>query len=350
MAILGLLGIFQSCQAPAPRSRAISRLGDVRAPSQGIADEVATLVDEFQPRVLELLPDSRDENLDVWIQEEPKLYRFLGNTYEEADGFWAEAPGRIHLRRDADDLKRTLVHELTHATLGASWDRLPGTIEEGLCDYVSVTLCPDSAPTMRAGRLSAASFAIGGLELELTVTDPDEGTTYAARILLQSGGPIPLDPLDAFKVRAGLSSTTLEAVDKKAFYGLAYIVVDRIAKRHSLEKLHELCRRAEREDEETIPTEWLLEAAGLDANPKTWRRAIAAALEVPELEQLVLMYPSFVKQALAVCQRTLPPFQGDAQHGELGLSLSLPGCTSSIQLPSQMVPRIDHQALAAASR
>lgn len=312
------------------------------------------MVDDLQPLVVGLLPDSRDENLDVWIQDEPMLYRFLGDTYAEADGFWAEAPGRIHLRQDADDIERTLAHELTHATLGPTWNRLPGTIEEGLCDYVSVELCPESAASMRAGRLSAASFAIGGLELELTVAETDHSrgveTSYSARILLQSGGPEPLNPLDVFNVSAGLSSTKLEAVDKKAFYGLSYLLVDRIAKRHGLDKLHELCLRAERENEKTVPSAWLLEAAELDAAPETWQRAIAAALGEAELEQLVLMYPRFVSEALAACQSSLPPFQRATPAKDLRLSLSLPACESSVRLTQEARLLPSSEALASASR
>jgi len=310
------------------------------------------MVDEIQPRVVTLLPDSRDENLDVWIQEEPMLYRFLASNYEEADGFWAETPGRIHLRRDAGDLKRTLTHELAHATLGPSWRCLPGTIEEGLCDFVSVELCPESAAAMRAGRLSAASFAIGGLELELSLAYPTDsaGTDYSARILLQSGGPEPLDPMQVFDVRAGLSTTSLDATDKKAFYGLSYILVDRIADRHGIEELHRMCLRAEREGHETIPASWLLKASGLDSNPETWRAAIAAALGPPELEQLVLMYPRFVDEALTVCKRTFPPLLTEESSKELRLSLSLPGCEASVLLTPLGQIETAEEALAAASR
>ncbi len=345
-ALLALLALFsglQSCQAPAPRSRAESVLGAVRAESQELADQVADMVDELHPRVAAFLPDARQDGLDVWVQEEPMLYRFLSGPYEEADGFWAELPARIHLRRGADDLRRTLAHELTHATLGPTWRFLPGTIEEGLCDLVSAKLCPESAPTMRAGRLSAASFAIGGLELELGLTTPDsrDGTlaSYSARILLQSGGSEPLDPMEVFEVRAGLSTTALDAPDKKAFYGLSYIVVDRIVTRYGLGKLHELCLRAETEKLEVIPAEWLLEAAELDGSRETWRNAIAAALGEAELVELVEMYPRFIAEALEACKRSFAPVEGtgleESPDSELWLSLSLPASGASILLSTK---------------
>lgn len=353
--LLVLLAGLQACQAPAPRSRALSSLGDVRAGSQELADEVALMVDDLHPQVTGSLPDAEQKELDVWIQEEPMLYRFISNSYEEADGFWAELPSRIHLRRNADDLERTLAHELTHATLGSTWRFLPGTIEEGLCDFISARICPESAPAMRAGRLSAASFAIGGLELELQLDHmADNGVllaSYSARVLLQSGGSIPLDPLDVFDVRAGLSSTKIDSSHKKAFYGLSYVVVNRVVERHGIEGLHELCLRSEREDESEIPGEWLLEAAGLDSNRMSWQRAISSAFGEAELEELVAMYPQFLSEAMKLCKTSFPPLFAEnptAPGLDLELRLSLPYGGASVVLEPRGFGRMRSVDLATA--
>ena len=348
-----LIAGLYSCQAPAPRNRAESRLGLVRAGTQEMADDVAIMVNELHPRVAECLPDVRETQLDVWVQKEPMLYRFLSSSYEEADGFWAELPGRIHLRRDADDIRRTLAHELTHAALGASWRFLPGTIEEGLCDLVSAKLCPEGAPAMRAGRLSAASFAIGGLELELQLDQTTPAgeliASYSARILLQSSGPELLDPLEVFDVRAGLSTTTVDPIYKKAFYGLSYLVVDRIVDRGGVEQMHELCLRAERQDRDEIASSWLLKAAGLDSRRSSWQAAIADAFGPRELEELVDMYPQFLSEALKLCRNSFPPLQDTIAHDGLELRLTLPGNTASVALDPYGRGRLPVPTLAAAN-
>lgn len=339
------LGIaaLASCHAPAPASRATSLYGDVRADSQLIADRVADMVDELHPKVLETLPESVERSLDVWVQETPTLYRFTSSAYEEADGFWAETPSRIHLRRDADDLRRTLAHELTHAALGPSWHVLPGTIEEGLCDLVSVELCPEGASLMRAGRLSAAAFALGGLELELELEVPRRdgslpGLSYIARILLQSNTTEGIRPLDVFDVRAGLSSTKMHSTDKKAYYGLSYVVVDRIVSRRGIAGLHALCLRARELSLEEVPTSWLVEAAGLDEDPESWRRAIREALGADELHDLVRMYPGFVVEAFETCTRAFKTLRERDSHGALGIRLRLPRTESEIRLTPPVSP------------
>lgn len=336
---------LSGCHAPAPAMRApISFGGEVRAENERLAQRIAKEVESSRERVLALLPDSHDRELDVWIQDEPALYSFPSVSYSEADGFWAERPGRIHLRHDADDLERTLVHELVHATLGCSWHALPGTLEEGLCDLIAVELCADSGSSMRAGRLSAACFALGGLDFDLEVEIPhglqpnstaaaplpaETRLSYVARILLQNETAGDLDPLRVFDVRAGLSSTRMKPSEKKAFYGLGYAVVSRIVERRGLEGLHELCLRAKREGHAQIPTSWLLEAAELGTDRESWRLAIIGDLGPDELEELVAMYPQFVGDALLGCRGAL---RSDAADEPVRISLRLPHTGVALEL------------------
>ncbi len=156
-----------ACQALPPPSCTEAREGVVRAGSLEEAREVATALDALVPEVISALPDAHARRLEVWMQPEPALYRFPpSSTYREADGFFSDRLARIHLRSGADDVRRTLAHELVHASLGKTWRDLPGTIEEGLCDVVAARLCPSGAVRLRAGRLLAAALALGGLDLE----------------------------------------------------------------------------------------------------------------------------------------------------------------------------------------
>ncbi len=296
-----LLALAAGCQAVPPSQRVPTELGAVRADELDRAQELAAALTELAPRVAELLPASRPRPVDVWVQKEPRLFRFGKAAHQEADGFWALGPRRIHLREGADDLRRTLAHELTHAFLGGDWEALPGTLEEGLCDLLSALAVPEGALRMRAGRLSAAAFCLGGLALRIEVgtpaTHPTQGPelAIAATVVLEGLLDEPLAPWDVFRERAGLSTARMGPARKKALYGLAYLVIERAHRRVGLEGLLGLCRRARAESRAHVPEAWLLEAADLcphDVRP--WRRALEDELGPDELRELVAMYPDFL--------------------------------------------------------
>jgi hypothetical protein len=293
------------CQVMPPAHGAAAQAGMVRAQTSEQAELVAAMLDRLAPEVRATLPDARQRALEVWVQETPALYRFGTSAYNDADGFWAAEPERIHLRAGADDLQRTLAHELVHATLGRSWKALPGTIEEGLCDAISAELCPGSRSRLRTGRLSSAAFALGGLVLELEIEIPAEAQAsgialrYCARLRLEGDPPVDVDPMDVFRVQAGLSSTAMASERKKAFYGLAFVATERILARVGVDGLHELCRRAAAEDRGDIPAEWLLDAAELGSTRQDWKRAVSEALGPAELAELVRMHPQFLARTVA---------------------------------------------------
>ncbi len=354
------------CLAPAPAERAPSTLGVVRADDRALAAHVSARIAELAPRVEALLPDASLEKVDVWIQEEPELYAFplpfpfAATSYAEADGFWAERPGRIHLRREAQDLERTLVHELVHAALGESWRALPGTLEEGLCDVVAVQLSDSGAESMRAGRLSAACFALGGLEFDLEVQlDLDDEwsgersgepgdefaaprraarLSYVARILLQNEKATLTDPRRVFDVRAGLSSTRMESANKRAFYGLGFAVVQRIVERRGIEGLHRLCVEALAEGRPEVPIERLLAAAELPADREGWRRALLEDLTRRDLAELVGMYPAFLSDALTGCLDSFPELVSPSPRGSSSITLRLVGTEVALPLRA-LAPR-----------
>jgi hypothetical protein len=250
------------------------------------------------------VPDARERPLSVWVQEVPELYWLPRTIMPEADGFYAPGMHRIHLREQSEDLERTLAHELVHATLGESWEVLPGTLEEGLCDVIAAQLCPASAARLRAGRLSSASLALGSIGFELDGTLPLEASAdgvqlrFLARLRVDGGAAAPLDPLDVFRSSAGLSSAKLSPHLKQALYGLAGMVVQRIVDRHGIEGLHALCLRARSEAQRHVPTDWILEAAGLDRDPEHWRAALLQGIGTAELLEFVRGHPDLATPAL----------------------------------------------------
>jgi hypothetical protein len=237
------------------------------------------------------------------MQNEPALYRFPpSSTYREADGFFSDRLARIHLRSGADDVRRTLAHELVHASLGSSWRDLPGTIEEGLCDVVAIRLCPSGAVRLRAGRLLAAALALGGFDLETPREQDGPGRTDGSevRFVQQVFSPdrreAPLDPLDVFRSRAGRSTSAMTSDTKKALYGLAFLVADRIVARRGVEGLHELVARSNGRPGTEARIDAFLSAAELTRDREGWRRAISAAVGPLEMVEISRMLPGVVLQ------------------------------------------------------
>ncbi len=305
--------LLSGCQVGPPTAREVAREGVVRAGDPIVAGEIARDLDALLPRVLALLPDTRRAPLEVWVQEVPALYAFKTSAYSDADGFFAEGAQRIHLRAGSDNIQRTLAHELVHATLGPSWRTLPGTLEEGLCDVVSARLCPDAAARLAAGRLSSAAFATGGLVLDVDLQMPaaerdnELELCWSARLRLDGEPRLRLDPLRAFDVRAGLSTSDLPAEEKKACYGLAFLVIERIVERSGFEGLHDLCARAGAEGLDSVPVARLLTAADLDASVDSFHEAIDAAFGPEELHELVRSHPEFLVTTVA---RYVGPMSG----------------------------------------
>lgn len=305
LAALALLSVT-SCLVTPPPAQVNGPGGRVRASHRAEALAIHEVYEDLRPRIVALLPDADCRAEEIWVQPQPSLYRFSGASYAEADGFWSESHQRIHLRQGAESLPRTLAHELVHASIGPSWSALPGTLEEGLCDVVSVLLCPDDAIEMRTGRLSAAAFATGGLELEVELylqpTDADGSLQVGSLTRMRLQGPVApsFDPEDVFAIEAGLSTTQLPANDKKALYGLSYLVVHRIVERIGFVGLHQLCVRARELGHDEVPTAWLLDAAGLArAGRREWRAALQQEIGIDELTTLVRLYPDLLVDSAA---------------------------------------------------
>ena len=306
--------LFLSCMATPPSSVLAFDGGRVRAADHVEAERIEALVADLRPRLLELLPDTSFDDVEVWVQDQPSLYKFTTAATADAEGLWSPSHRRIMLSRHADHLGRTLAHEMTHAVLGETWSMLPGSIEEGLADHVSGVLCDTGAARLRAGRLSSACLATGGLEIDVDVLRKvDAGLNltgarrgWSARVRLK-GDTGDTDPMDVFRLAAGLSSTRLDTGTKRGFYGLAYLAVSRIVERHGYEGLQALCEDAIADGFDHVPAGVILRAAELDMDPETWRRAAASEMGEAEVVELIRMYPDFLVDALTDYLQSLRP-------------------------------------------
>ena len=328
------LALPLGCLAPAPNSQVETAVGTVRADSTNEASRVSELLLRLRPELMEILPGAREvSDLEVWIQDRPSLYAVPGKATSDAEGLWAESHSRILLARGADHLERTLAHELVHAHLGEDWATLPGTLEEGLCDQLSSQLAPDGAARLRAGRLSSAALICGGMQLELKLKNKRNASEWSARIAL-SGSKAEDNPQHGvFKLAAGLSSTRLEPSAKRGYYGLAFLLVDRIVRHRGVRGLHALCLKARDQGFGHIPRPWLLEAAQLSDETEAWRQAALEALGRDELTELVQMHPSFAIDALVEYLRSQQGEQsGEEVWNSVTASLSLVGSNTTLRL------------------
>jgi len=174
----GLALFACSCLAPPPPIVVETPFGDVRADSQAQADRVANLLTELSPRLRRILPGCQDRTIDVWVQNELRVYRNQRRP-ESVRGFTLlrdefEAR-RIHLQ-DQGQSSWYLAHELVHALIGPSWKALPGILEEGLGDVVAEALNPDFDNHIRAHRLLNAASLSGGFDLTVTYAEPTPDT------------------------------------------------------------------------------------------------------------------------------------------------------------------------------
>ena len=288
-----------ACMVQPPASRVQAAEGVVRAGDLMEAHNTSLLLDALGPRVEALVPfSSLPDDLEVWIQGQPRLYAFPGSQVADAEGLWSEHHHRVLLARNADNLERTLAHELVHAALDEPWHLLPGTLEEGLCDLVSAKLCPDGTARLRAGRLCSAALACGGLKLELRLSWPDDKREWLARVTLSGEDQGEKPQSRVFDVQAGLSSTALTSGTKRGFYGLAFLVIERAEAAIGLQGIADLCLKADAQGLDEVPPAWLLDAAGLVDETLAWREAAVEQMGPDELRELVQMYPNFAVDAL----------------------------------------------------
>lgn len=287
-----LLALAPACLVAPPQVKVKAQMGVVRADSPHAAQRVAGLLDKLAPQVHALLPDTRRAPVEVWVQRQLAIYSHW-EVSAEVPAFTIEGVGRIHmLEASPRELSAALGHELVHALLGESWEPLPAVAEEGLADWVQEQLNPELASSLRADHLAKASAAFDGLALGLWMP-ARSGTRQVARFTFL-GRPEDSEPLPPPSVAIRSSGDDggsfwkpyQVSVSDPRLYGLGYLLVARIVERHGVAGLHSLCLRATREGHSEVPSEWLLEQAGLNDDASAWRAAIAARFGSTELMAL----------------------------------------------------------------
>ena len=269
--LAGAASLLAACLAPPPPIVVETPYGDVRADSENTAGVFADLLERLAPEVQRILPGSSKRPIDVWIQEEPRVWRYHARP-ESVRGFTLLASEfdarRIHLQADGQS-PWYLSHELVHALIDRSWAPLPGILEEGLGDVVAEALNPDFAGHIRSHRLLNASSFSGGLRIEIAYRAPSEtpdteGERMSRRVLVEACERLPFELWDEV-----LGASRYELHQRwpeipEPLYGMAWFLVDRIVERRGLDGLHELCLRAASKGLDLVPRSWLYQAAELE--------------------------------------------------------------------------------------
>ncbi len=275
--LISWLGLFLSlalggCLAPPPPILVDTPYGNVRAASEAKASEIAGLLRDLAPQVQDLLPGAQRRPIDVWVQDELRVYRHSRRP-ESVRGFTLLSDEfrakRIHLQEDGQSAWY-LSHELVHALIGPTWSPLPGVLEEGLGDVIAEFLNPNQAYHIRAHRLMNASAFTDGFLVHVAYSVPDRtrnNRRWERRISttrIQTADPISRDNVEKLFSASRRTLHTDWPEIPESFYGLAWLVTSRIVDRHGLVGLHELCLEATRQGHDIIPLEWVLDAAEIE--------------------------------------------------------------------------------------
>lgn len=282
---LGLTG----CLASPPRLHVETGHGVVRSDHESPGRTAATLLEVLVPEVRSRIPDTRVQPLEIWVQEQLSVFRGW-SVDQQVPAFTIEGEGRIHIQEgDRIELSAALSHELVHAMLGPSWDTLSPVAEEGLADWMQEQLNRPVLGSLRADHLAKASAAVGGLEfgiwsrqrkrhgLPLTTMTFPEPSKEDEPLDLRTA----LDPDDS--TSNGLFRPYQVAVTDARLYGVGYLVISMLIEEIGTEGLHDLCVLAAEQGLDSVPSAWLLDAAGLDTNASSWLRVITRRIRYGEL-------------------------------------------------------------------
>jgi hypothetical protein len=216
--LLILLAATAACRAAPPKFEYRGTHGIARSDCPGDARYLATTADALAHRVC--------ERLDIELTPPFVIYHYFDS---EATGVLVERKkdrmvdrwiliGEFALRYQP---RFTVAHELVHWYVCPPWDRLPHVVEEGLADFIAIEFDP------RLG-----SVRVPELEHRIAEITAERRTrTYA------------------------ITNRTMERTPedvKSDMYAVGFEIVRRLG----LERLRELCERAEREALAEAPIEW----------------------------------------------------------------------------------------------
>jgi hypothetical protein len=291
--------LLGGCLVAPPGRHVEAREGLVRAPTQATAERVARALDNLRPQVLALLPDARRGDLEVWVQGRARAVRVPGQRLQRRRRFLRRRPAAASTcakaRITSNARWRTSSCTPRWATRGAAC-RARSKRDCAITSRCSCARSPRRASPPDACR--APPFATGGLALEIDLAEAsvdrpgEHDVCWSARLRSKVIRASP-------SIRCACSTSSRSVVErslpsqKKAFYGIAFLVIGRIARRVGIDGLHGMCEQANAEGLSQIPAERLLEAAGLGLERESLRAAIELEFGPREIEELVRAHPSF---------------------------------------------------------
>jgi len=279
-----------------------------RAATESEARDLALMLAELVPELRELLPDSRGQLNEIWLDDFARL-----KDRPEVVGLASPGEGRIRIRADrlGHDADFVLVHELVHALQGSSWDALPAVMREGLCDALSCRLVPEMAAGVRAMRLFDAATCAPNPRLELAFFEPLLHERELLEISLAPREDVDPHQLLTVPGRGIHLGDSLE--DQAALYGVGLVVTERAMDRLGLAGLHALCQRAGGMGLDTVPLGWLLDAAGLSKDPAAWHRDVVVDITTAELEeQVAYLAPQLAGYLVSSLRQRFPDLDSEA--------------------------------------
>jgi hypothetical protein len=95
--------------------------------------------------------------------------------------------------------------------------------------------------------------------------------------------------------------------ERKAYYGLGFLVAERIERRVGVHGLQQLCESARAAGREHVDPAELRRAAGIGAGREGWRAALVEALGPAELRELLRQHPDLVPTCVAELLGALAP-------------------------------------------
>ena len=239
--ILSLLALaVTACTNPPPFGSESSE-GQVFAWSENDARHVLSLASAHSDRIAELLG----------VEPQPFVIWFERSELDRAGvRVWRDRSRRITKRRiefqtdeEEAQLAFIIAHELVHwHVAGTVWDMVPLVIEEGMADYIALLLVPE----WRAER----EQLLRGRAREA------QGVDWESLFAITKG------EVDWSKEP--------DSRRRESTYMLGYAMVDRAG----IDVLQELCYRARNAGLARVPSEWLLESAGMGSSAAEWDAAL----------------------------------------------------------------------------
>ena len=282
--------LLAGCRIPPPPVRQETPVGVVFGNSREEVAHASAWFEMLHARIRELLPDTRDHEVELWVQKELGIHRFE-EVPAMLDGFVNQRGDRIRVRSGVECVEQTIAHELVHALLSESWALLPSVVEEGLCEAVAMQTVSGCASRLRTKRLFGAAFYLGEVSARASLIYRPSGSRLLsiqipAHFATEREDLMP--PLPVLSLTGNSIDIIARGIELNHYhYGFGMWIVERIVERHGYEGLLLLCREARRDHLEQIPPERLLEAAELGP-PESWQLEILESLGEEDLRWVVL--------------------------------------------------------------